>query len=248
MEETTKATKKNFQFLGNSPSYLGTSILVSALVISGTLIYVFGPSTGGSNGTGFAPTDNEGAVLPDVVRGGAPEVGDAPFLGDEDAPVTIVEYSDFQCPFCAKFFNESLPRVIAEYVHTGKARFVYKDFPLSSIHPQAQKAAEAARCVRDQLGNNEYWRMHDRIFDGQDLLGVSSFKQWAREIGVNGSEFDGCLDSDKYASAVATDIEEGIALGVTGTPTFFINGTRIVGAVPYEQIRAVIEQELADAN
>jgi len=235
-------------FLADKSNFLGLSILVSAILVSGTLVYVFGPNAGDSGAAALeptaAPTERGESATPSVV----PNIGDAPILGDPNAPVTIVEYSDFECPFCGRFFDQSLARIKSEYVDTGKARFVYKDFPLNSIHPQAQKAAEAARCVRNQLGDEGYWAMHDVLFERQQLLGISSFKQWARELGVNGGEFDSCLDTGKYASVVQDDLNEGSTLGVTGTPTFFVNDMRVVGAVPYEQIAAVIEAELASAN
>ena len=248
MEEDTNTevdTKnKPGNFFGDKSNFLGLSILVSAIVVSGTLIYVFGSGAGITPTSTTAPTggvqENTGSA--------SPEVGNAPTLGDENAPVTIVEYSDYECPFCAKFFNESLASVKSQYINTGKVKLVYKDFPLTNIHLQAQKAAEAARCVREELGDDAYWRMHDIIFERQDLLGVSSYKQWARELGANGGSFDNCLDSGRYAEAVENDLNEGVALGVTGTPTFFINGTKVVGAQPFEQIKAVIEQELSNVN
>ena len=247
MEENieTEEIKKVGTLFGEKSSFLGLSILASAVIVAGTLIYVFGPAQGVRQvGDSPAPTNGEAAGVGLT----APEISNAPALGDSNAPVTIVEYSDYECPFCGKFFDESLDQVKSEYVDTGKVRFVYKDFPLTSIHFQAQKAAESARCVRDQLGDDGYWRMHDRLFEGQQLLGVTSFKQWARDIGVSGDEFDNCLDSGKYASAVSDDLEEGVALGVNGTPTFFINGTVVVGAQPFAQIAAVIEAELAKTN
>ena len=238
--------KKNLSMFADKSNFLGISILVSAIIVSGTLVYVFGSSvnSGKFNTTPNAGTPDDGT---EVVLG-APEVGDAPVLGNSNAPVTIIEYSDFECPFCAKFYSDSLGKVKENYVATGKARFVYKDFPLTSIHFEAEKAAEAARCVRDELGDEGFWDMHDIIFERQGLLGDASFKEWARALGVNGGSFDSCLSSGKYADAVTADLDEGVALGVTGTPTFFVNGTRVVGAVPYEQIASIIEAELAKTN
>jgi len=244
-EEIKEEANKTISFLSDKSNFLGMSILISALVVSGTLIYVFG--SGGNSGAlapTVLPTENGDLAVPSD----SPEIGDAPMLGNPNALVTIVEYSDYECPFCGRFFEESLAMVKSEYVDTGKVNFVYKDFPLTSIHFQAQKAAEAARCVRDQLDDDGYWKMHDTIFERQQLLSIANYKEWARELGANGAEFDGCLDTDKYASAVTDDLNEGAALGVTGTPTFFINDMRVVGAVPFEQIAAVIEAELAKAN
>ena len=245
MEETqTEELKKAGSFLKDKSSFLGTSILVSAIIVSGTLVYVFGPSVR----TDVNPNgpDAQTAGYRDVGDvAGAPEIGGASVLGNPDAPVTIVEYSDFECPFCAKFFDESLGKLEEEYVATGKVKFVYKDFPLTSIHFEAEKASEAARCVREELGDIGFWAMHDIMFERQDLLGVSSYKQWARSLGANGAAFDECLDSGKYESQVLADLDEGVALGVTGTPTFFINDTKVVGAVPYAQIVSIIETELA---
>ena len=247
INEETGPDKPLFNFV--KANFTGVSILASTIILSGTLVFVFGsgvpvrPQT-----TALAPVapsaqgDQGGGLLGELSV--APEVGDAPFLGDPNAPVTMVEFSDYECPFCNQFFDQTLARIKSEYVDTGKVKFVYKDFPIVSIHPQAQKAAESARCVREQLGDNGYWAMHDMLFEGQQQLGVTSFKQWARELGVNGAQFDSCLDSGKYAEAVGADVDEGVALGVNGTPTLFINDVRVVGAVPFEQIAGVIEKEL----
>jgi protein-disulfide isomerase len=175
----------------------------------------------------------------------------APVKGDPDAPITIVEYSDYQCPFCARFVVQTMDGLIQEFVDSGKAKIVFKDFPLNSIHPQAQKAAEAARCVRELAGGDEaYWAMHDALFQGQqDWAGQDNaeeiFAAYAEDIGVNGSDFETCLDSGRYASAVEADFSEGVGLGVRGTPTFFINGQSFVGAQPlqnFQQAIAVVEQ------
>jgi protein-disulfide isomerase len=132
---------------------------------------------------------------------------------------------------------------VKDYVDTGKARIVFKDFPLN-IHPQAQKAAEAALCVKEQLGDMGYFRMHDKLFENQENLSIDNFKKWARGLDSSGIKFDQCLDSGKYASKVKENLAYGQQLGVVGTPTFFINGKPVRGAQPYEVIKSVIDAEL----
>lgn len=166
--------------------------------------------------------------------------------GSETAPVTIVEFSDYQCPFCRSFYNSTLPQLRREYVDTGKVRFIYKDFPLS-FHPQARRYAEAARCAGDQ---GKYFDMHDKIFQEQEKLGQGTVdvpfdKQWAADLGLDTTAFDTCLDSGKYAQAVQQDFADGVAVGVSGTPTFFVNGQQIVGAQPYSVFKQAIDAELA---
>lgn len=168
------------------------------------------------------------------------EIGDSPSKGDANVPVTIVEFSDYQCPFCAKFWRETLSQIEETFIDTGIARLVYKDFPLN-IHPEAPKAAEAARCVGAQLGDEGYFEMHDLLFAGQAELSLGNYKEWARSIdGVDGNKFDECLDSGEFTEAVLDDFAYGQSLGVQGTPAFFINGKLISGAQPYEVFEQLI--------
>ena len=167
---------------------------------------------------------------------------DDAFKGEADAPVTIIEFSDYECPFCARFYTQTLPSLEQQYINTGKVKFVYRDFPLS-FHQNAQKAAEAAECAGDQ---GEYWGMHDKIFENQQSLSVANFKQWASDLGLNSEEFDSCLDSSRFASEVNADFSEGQSYGVTGTPAFFINGIKLVGAQPFSAFKQIIDQELAE--
>jgi protein-disulfide isomerase len=171
----------------------------------------------------------------------------AAVLGDPDAPVTIVDFSDFQCPFCRRHFEQTLPQIVKNYVETGQVRYVYKDFPLYTIHPQAQKAAEAAECAGEQ---GQYWLMHARIFRGQDEWSqqtdsVSVLKGYAAELGLDTGQFDACLDSGRFAANVQADAAEGVAAGVNSTPSFFINGRPLSGALPFSEFQRVIEEELA---
>ncbi len=170
--------------------------------------------------------------------------GNSPSKGSKDAPVVIVEFSDFQCPYCEKFFAGALQEIDKNYIATGKALLVYKDFPISNIHPQAEKAAEAAQCVREQLGDVAFFLMHDKLFNNQNSLSVDNYKKWAREIDADGAKFDDCLDSGKYANSIQKDVAYGRSLGVTGTPTFFINGVSLEGAQPYSAFKQVIDAEL----
>lgn len=167
-------------------------------------------------------------------------VDDDPAFGPEDAPVTIVEFSDFECPFCARFRSETFDALAEQY--DGQIRFVYRDFPLSSIHPDAQKAAEAAECADDQ---GMFWEMHDVIFANQSNMGVAALSGFAEDLELDMSDFDECLNNGKYADEVLADLQEGQTYGVTGTPTFFINGVRLVGAQPLSAFQAIIDQELA---
>lgn len=176
---------------------------------------------------------------------------DDPFLGNPDAPVTIVEFGDFQCPFCGKFFNTTEQDIIDTYVKTGKARLVYRDFPLTAIHEEAQKSAEAAECANEQ---GKFWPYHDLLFSRQDSLSVKNYKAWARELKLNTGRFNQCLDSDKYAPEIEKDLADGEAAGVSGTPGSFINGRIAEGALPFEDykeqgrvqpgFRTIIEEEL----
>jgi protein-disulfide isomerase len=195
----------------------------------------------------YAPREPE-AQQPSAPSGPVEvEIGNAPAIGDPDAPITIVEFSDFQCPFCVRHFQQTYPRILEEYVDGGIVRYVFKDFPLNSIHPQAAKAAEAARCAGDQ---GAYLDMHDVLFERQmEWSGqepTSIFVGFAEELGLDADTFESCLTSGKYESAVSADLDQGIQLGVTGTPAFFINGYAVSGAQPYSLFEQAIESLLAE--
>lgn len=162
-----------------------------------------------------------------------------PQKGPADAPVTIVEFSDFECPFCSRVLP-TLQQVEENY--GDSVRMVFRQFPLNSIHPRAQKAAEASLCADDQ---GKFWEMHDAMFEEQKSLAVDQLKEKAARIGLDAEAFAGCLDSDKFASQVAADLQAGAAAGVTGTPAMFINGRFLNGAVPYDQLAKIVDEELA---
>ncbi|MBI2882352.1 MAG: thioredoxin domain-containing protein [Candidatus Methylomirabilis oxyfera] len=158
--------------------------------------------------------------------------------GPKDAPVTIVEFSDFQCPYCSRVVG-TLKEVVRLY--PKQVRLAFRDFPIAGLHPKAQKAAEAARCAGDQ---GKFWEYHDRLFESQAHAEISDFKQFAEQLKLDGNSFAACLDSGKYAAAIQADVQEGARLGITGTPTFFINGRLVVGALPLEMFRKLIDREL----
>ncbi len=160
-----------------------------------------------------------------------------PTKGPENAPVTIVEFSDFQCPYCSRLIP-TLDQVKAKY--GDKVRLVFRQYPLN-FHQNAQKAAEASLCANEQ---GKFWELHDAMFQNQQALAVEQLKAKAVELGVKADQFNSCLDSNKFAEQVATDFKEGAAAGVTGTPAMFINGRFISGAVPLEDVTKVIDDEL----
>ena len=160
-------------------------------------------------------------------------------LGPKDAPVAIVEFSDFQCPFC-KSVIATLKQLMAEY--KGKVKLVFRDFPLADIHPLAPKAHEAARCAAEQ---GKFWEYHDLLFERAPSLAPAELKQYAGELKLDGATFAKCLDSGKYRQAVAGDVAEGARLGASGTPTFLINGRIVVGAKPIDAFQKLIDGELA---
>lgn len=161
---------------------------------------------------------------------------DDPFLGAEDAPVVIVEFSDFECPFCARFHEQTLTVLKEKFIETGVVKFVYRDLPLG-FHANAQKAAEAAQCAHDQ---GKFWEYHDIIFANQRSLDLNSLKKYAADIGLDVTQFDECLSSDKYADEVREDAAAAAANGISGTPGFIINGQTLSGAQPYDRFEQVI--------
>jgi protein-disulfide isomerase len=163
----------------------------------------------------------------------------APIRGASDAPVTVVEFSDFECPFC-KQTHPTLKQLLERY--PGKVRLVYRDFPLDSIHPQARRAAEAARCAQDQ---GKFWEYHDVLFTQSPQLAPEDLRRYAGQVGVDVTKFDSCLAAGIQKAAVQRDLDEGIRLGITGTPAFFVNGRTLTGAQPLEAFTRLIEQELA---
>ncbi len=162
--------------------------------------------------------------------------------GPKDAPVTIVEFSDFQCPYCSRVIG-TLKEVVRLYPQ--QVRLAFRDFPIASLHPKAQKAAEAARCAGEQ---GKFWEYHDILFESQAQATTADFKRFAGQLKLDAGRFAACLDSGKHAAAVAADVQEGTRLGITGTPTFFINGRLVVGALPLETFQRLIERELRRAS
>jgi len=158
--------------------------------------------------------------------------------GPADAPITIVEFSEFQCPFCARV-NPTLSALEKKYA--GKIRLVFKDFPLPN-HAQAPKAAEAAHCANEQ---GKFWELHDRLFANQQQLQVPELKAHAKAVGLDQAAFDQCLDSGKFTTAVKSDVDLGSNMGVQSTPTLYINGRVVTGAQPLNVFTSIIDEELA---
>jgi protein-disulfide isomerase len=169
----------------------------------------------------------------------------SPVRGDANAPVTIVEYGDFQCTSCDAFFRAVEPRLLSDYVTTGKAKLVFKNFPW--IGDESQRAAEAAACAGAQ---GKFWEYHDVLYSSQraensGTFAVPNLKRFAAQLGLDQTAFDACVDGRAYKAAVDQDMNEVRTLGLTGTPTFVINGQRVVGAQDYSVFASVIERKLA---
>ena len=214
---------------------LPVAILLAAVMIAGSLLYV------------------NGAKLPagQAAIGGNPKtkvqvsVGNSPFLGDKNAKITIIEFADFRCPFCEKFYNDAEKQIIAEYVNTGKAKFVFKHYAF--LGQESVWASEAAECANEQ---GKFWEYHDWLYNNQapesDLAYYSKANliKYAGQVSLDLNQFSSCLNSDKYSGRVSDDLAKGQAAGVTGTPTVFINGQSIVGAQPFSAFKALIDSEL----
>lgn len=192
-----------------------------------------------------APTRSPVQALDAVV-----EIGDSPIKGDKAAKLTLMEFSDYQCPFCKRHAENTLPQIDKEYIATGKLRYVFRDFPLAAIHKQAQKAAEAAHCAGDQV---KYWEMHDRLISNPQALGPERLGEHAQAIGLEVEPFKRCLDGGNYVEKVRNDIAEGQKLGITGTPTLLLglsDGAKIKdvkvmrGAQPFALFKQEIDKLL----
>ena len=180
-------------------------------------------------------------------------IDDDPMKGNPNAPITIIEFSDYECPFCERFYANTLPLIEENYINTGKVNFVYRDFPIQSIHRNAATAAVAAECADDQ---NSFWSFHDMIFENRGIWGkldginlLNEFEQYAVTLGLNSEEFDACLESGKYFDEVRKDLQDGQKYGITGTPGFFIGNdeigyTLVSGAQPYQNFEKILDEML----
>jgi len=208
-----------------------------------------------TGGFGLGSNSPSGAVV--VAPSGAapslqaPSVGvadmkvladDDPFMGKEDASVTIVEFSDYECPFCARFYQQTLPLLKEEYIKTGKVKLVYRDFPLS-FHQQAEPAAIAANCAGEQ---DKYFEYHDKIFNSGGVAGKSNtdYKKWAQELSLNVAQWEACTKDPARRQEIQKDMADGATVGIQGTPGFIINGKLVSGAQPFSVFQQIIDAEL----
>lgn len=181
-------------------------------------------------------------------------VDDDPVRGNSDAPITIIEFSDFQCPFCARFHVQTLPLLLENYIDTGKVKLVYRDFPIQSIHPNAIAAAVAAECADDQ---GKYWQYHDKLFENQNQWNkletsevIDMFGQYAESLELDTELFNSCLMSGNHIEEIKNDLDDGRKYGVTGTPGFFIGNdelgfVEVKGAQPFENFQKIIDLQLS---
>ena len=217
------------------------AIIVAGLIIAGAVMYAISPNKGAESGntakSGLSDTD--GSFVSQNLA------DDDPVLGNADAPVTLVEFGDFQCPFCKKFHDEARKEILDTYVETGKVKIVYRDFPLENIHPAARPAAEAAECADEQ---GKFWPYHYTLYTRQAELakGTMDYIALAGELGLNKVVFEKCVKERKYKDEVTKDYEDGVQAGVDGTPAIFINGRKATpaGAQPFSVFQAQIEAAL----
>ena len=176
-----------------------------------------------------------------------------PIIGNRDAEITIIEFSDFQCPFCARFHVQTLPTIMDEYINKGTVKLVFRDFPIQSIHPNALPASVAAECANEQ---KKFKEMHDVLFEKQNEWSnqniesvMNTFSQYASDLGLEEKAFDSCLKNGKYIEEIQKDLDDGRTYGISGTPGFFIGNEQIgfielKGAQPFENFKKVIDNQL----
>ncbi len=238
---------------------LPLSILLAAVILSFSITSAadsLGTSLSGAamvgDGNPLPPAGSgDGELVPSNVPVMAELMDNAAgVLGSDSAPVIMIEYSDYQCPFCRAWYNSSKDNIVQKYVDSGKVQLVFKDFPLS-FHPLAAYTANAARCAADQ---GKFWEYHDKVFDEQNIADPSGgtvnytqadVKQWGADLGLNTTQFNACADAETYAAEIQDNMSEGQAVGVTGTPSFLIGlrnaqGQVIVGAQPYATFDALL--------
>jgi protein-disulfide isomerase len=209
----------------NNGKLIFSSIIVAAVVVGGAMLYK----------PGSRPTPPNPAT----------SVDDDAVLGNADAPVTMVIFGDYQCPFCKKAFDTAEAQVRVDYVATGKVKMVFRDYPLVDIHPYARPASEAAQCA---LPQGKYWEYHDALYQHQSELATLDYVKLAGDLKLDTKAFKTCLDNGTYANEVEKDHEDGVALAVDGTPATFINGKLIPGAYPYATYKQVIDDALKAAQ
>jgi len=223
------------------------NIWIGLIVIGAFILGLSLMSVGGrvNNGGGSSYLGNQfGSQSRTTPSSQVDLIDDDAILGDADAPITLIEFGDYQCSFCTRFFNETEPELIEKYVKTGKMKIVFRDLPINGR--ESQKAAEAAECAGDQ---GKYWEFHDKLFSERRGYNVGVFveenlKRFAKDLGLDEELFDQCYDSGKFKREIAKDAQDASRLGVRGTPNFFLNGRQIVGAQPLSVFESLIEELL----
>ena len=214
------------------------SILGAGVVVAASILFL-GQKSGlvGPANQALAPEENQFQIIDQAVG-----VEGDPVLGNPDAKLTMIEFSDFQCSFCKRHHEQTFPELKAKYFDPGLVKLIFKDFPLA-FHENAQPAAEAGQCAFEQ---GKFWEYQDKLFENQEKLDKTSLKKYAGEIDLNQARFDSCLDSGKYRQRVNDDAALGQKIGVKGTTSFLIGDTLVDGAYPFAAFEKVIEEKLKE--
>lgn len=248
--------EKNNPLISTPIAILIGSIFISiAILVSGGAVKIKGFNAG-TTGTGPVAAASAApiAAAPEEPTGPVKvSLDDDPILGDPNAPVTIVEFSDYECPFCKRHYDQTHLQLVKDYVDTGKLKIVFRDLPLSFHDPMATTEAIAANCAREQGGDKAYWKLHDTMFENTTSNGTGLTKDqlntFARQQGLNVDNFKSCVDTEKYKDEVAKDLADAGNAGATGTPSFIIakstgaevEGKLVVGAQPYAAFKSEID-------
>lgn len=224
---------------------LGSMVISVAILLHGGVIKVGSPAQIGAQPAAVPqaaqpqPQPNQPPTKVDV------SLGHLPVKGNKDAKITIVEFADFQCPFCERFFKDTEPNIIKDYVDSGKVKFAFRHYAF--LGQESTWAAQASECANEQ---NKFWEYHDYLYNHQGAENSGAFAKdklvgFAQSVGLDANQFKTCLESDKYADKVKADFTDGQKIGVNGTPATFINGQLVSGAQPYANFKAIIDAELA---
>lgn len=236
---------------------LAAMIISMAILISGGNFKIAGADSPKENKVVAQVVAPQAAVQPNPSAPVKVDISNSPILGDKNATLTLVEFSDYECPFCKKSFDELLPELKKNYISTGKLRLIYKNLPLS-FHQNAAKEAEASLCAKDQGGDTAFYKYHDQIFTKTTSNGtgitLDQLPVLAKGIGLNVTQFQKCLDSAKFKAQVDKDLAEAQKVGASGTPTWFlgkttsndsVDGVIMVGAQPFSTFKTAIDQALS---